>query len=183
MPRALSDLARLKTLSAHLRNRSITDEQAAADNLTERRAAYWTTQSYSNQKALIALEEANLYRGAVKDMPLERLDELLPLNELAVTEMVVAYHRAGTFRTRRELAQRTERIEERALALRCKAIAMTSAERHARIEELALARRSWRQTPESRAELTQEWEALIRAEVLTEIPGVKRALQTALGVI
>lgn len=131
-PKLTSALARIELLSDYLDSANTLTAELAAKNLVEGKPAYWHNQRYHNAVAGIFLEEVNR-RAAIKPAAEylsglfvsrreygteEHLDNLLPLNDAAVRDLMQAYRTRGAFRTYAELIRRTDRAEEAAAVSR-----------------------------------------------------------------
>lgn len=117
-------LARLFALAD--RTNTLGDFEDAARNLIEGKPAFWTSEAFGNQPATLFKATANrlasieaaqaelsayfTHNGRDVFSP-DWFDTLLPLNPPALTDLLAAYRRAGTFRTAEELIRRTERAE------------------------------------------------------------------------
>lgn len=118
--------SRIWSLCDRLGNHSVCAKDAAAANLANNRAAFWTKATYANQPASQFVAEANRFGSIDRAQTslaayfemngrnvwaADWLDALLPLNPAAVDELARAYVAAGTFRMRAELIECTERAE------------------------------------------------------------------------
>lgn len=121
-------LKRVETMGDRANNRDSILEELAAKNLIDRKPAFLTSARYHNAAAGTLADMANrcasiedaqaeiadFFRHNGRDSrAAEWLDTLLPLNIAAVDDLARAYERAGTFRGRDEMIQRTERAEDR----------------------------------------------------------------------
>ena len=118
--------ARARIFALADRTDTLGDFDDAVRNLIESRPAFWTTASFGNQPATLFTATANRLasiEAAQAELSAhfahnrrnvlapEWLDTLLPLNPPALTDLLSAYRRAGTFRTAEELLRRAERAE------------------------------------------------------------------------
>lgn len=118
----LEVLARLRSAVALYRNPDGVTDREAMDAISSGRPAYWTTSTYSNQRAsslvysvnhgaTIADALAEFYPARLNLQPKRAgaLDTLVPLNRLASNELSEAYEEFGLWRDATELERRRSR--------------------------------------------------------------------------
>lgn len=118
--------ARARIFALADRTNTLGDLEHAARNLIDGSPAFWTNQAFGNQPAGLFKATANrlasiaaaqteltahFTRNRRNVFSTEWLETLLPLNPPALTDLLAAYRRAGTFRDPEELLRRTERAE------------------------------------------------------------------------
>lgn len=117
-PARKAQLERIEALADALGNPDALAATEAADRLMEGRAAFWSTSGYSDQFTSRAMTCANMtgdlrealisinWRRRGAEAAEDMLDQLIPLGQIAVQQLVDAYERLGTFRSRREICAR-----------------------------------------------------------------------------
>lgn len=126
-PVLASHLSRIEVLMFRLGNADTRAANEAAKNLMHRQPAFWCASNHNRAQILVSY--ANTFHGIgeawdalAKDFPPTHdlhdgaqdealLDLVLPLNREGVDSLSNAYTLVSTFRTRRELIARTERVE------------------------------------------------------------------------
>jgi hypothetical protein len=113
--------ARLRATVDSYRNEDSQDYRDALDAMLAGRPAFWTTQGYSNARAVTVLREVNAGAGVLATIRRHRrswddpktvergLDYLIPMNAPATAALLAAYSVLGAWREAEELEARQSR--------------------------------------------------------------------------